>query len=79
MRDIIDGIPVSEQDQTRLSKAAEQLAQYDASTPADWGRVVAKLEKQMYAHAKNLEFEQAGAVRDQIKHIRDQNLKGTYK
>ncbi len=79
VRDIIDGIPVSELDQTKLSKVAEKIAQYDARSPADWGRVVAKLEKQMYAHAKNLEFEQAGAVRDQIKHIRDQNLKGTYK
>lgn len=79
VRDIIDGMPVSEQDQATLAKAAEQIAQYDARSPADWGRVVAKLEKQMYAYAKNLEFEQAGMVRDQIKHIRDQNLKGTYK
>lgn len=79
VRDIIDGMPVSEQDQAALAKAAEQIAQYDARSPADWGRVVAKLEKQMYAYAKNLEFEQAGMVRDQIKHIRDQNLKGTYK
>ena len=79
VRDIIDGIPTSEQNQTTLTKAAEKIAQYDASSPADWGRVVSKLEKQMYRHAKNLEFEQAGMIRDQIKHIRDQNLKGTYK
>lgn len=79
VRDIIDGIPVSEQNQTTLTKAAEKIAQYGASSPADWGRVVSRLEKQMYAYAKNLEFEQAGMIRDQIKHIRDLNLKGTYK
>ncbi len=77
VRDIIDGIPVSETQQNLYARAAEKISHYDATSPSDWGKVVAKLEKQMYAHAKNLEFEQAGALRDQIRHIRDQNLKGT--
>jgi len=79
VRDIIDGIPISEQVSGEQALAAEKIAQYQATSPADWAKVVVRLEKQMYAHAKNLEFEQAGLIRDQIKQIRDQNLKGTFK
>ena len=79
VRDIIDGIPVSANDADFLALAAEPLDDYAASSPADWGKVVSKLEKKMYAHAKNLEFEQAGQLRDQIRRIRDLNLKGSFK
>ena len=79
VRDIIDGIPMSANDAEFIAQAAEPLDHYDASSPADWGKVVAKLEKQMYAHAKNLEFELAGQLRDQIRRIRDLNLKGSFK
>jgi excinuclease ABC subunit B len=33
-----------------------------------------KLEAQMYQHAKNLEFEDAAHVRDQIHQLREQSL-----
>ena len=75
VRDIIDGIPRTPSELTQYAMAAEKLTKYDAGAPADWAKLVTKLEKQMYVHAKNLEFEQAGAIRDQIKHIRDQALK----
>ncbi len=80
VRDIIDGIEVSvdtSRDQG-FAKAAEEIAAYQSNTPAQWGKLVTKLEKQMYAHARSLEFEQAGAIRDQIKQIRDQHLKSVF-
>ncbi len=41
---------------------------------AQAGRELAKLEKQMQQHAKNLEFEQAAALRDRIQHLRQKLL-----
>ena len=53
-------------------------AQTSAVDAKDWatlstdefGKRLKKLENQMYAHAQNLEFEQAGEVRDQIQRIK---------
>lgn len=43
--------------------------------PADrFNKEMAKLEKQMLEHAKNLEFEEAGAVRDRIDTIKKRRL-----
>jgi excinuclease ABC subunit B len=37
-------------------------------------KLIAKLEKQMFAAAKNLEFEKAAELRDKIKRLRDKDL-----
>ena len=50
--------------------AAEEQAEYAALTPNALAKHLSKLEKQMYAHAKNLDFEQAAALRDKINAIR---------
>jgi excinuclease ABC subunit B len=76
VRDIIDGIPSTPKEKTRYAQVAEIVDEYQSKKPGDWARLILKLEKKMYAHAKNLEFEEAGAIRDQIKQIRDENLKG---
>ncbi len=76
VRDIIDGIPSTPKEKIRYAQAAEIVDEYQSKKPGDWARLILKLEKKMYAHAKNLEFEEAGAIRDQIKQIRDENLKG---
>ncbi len=72
VKDIIEGVP-----QTRaagsgreLLYAAEEAAEYGGLSAAELARVLSRLEKQMYAHARNLEFEQAAAVRDKIQAIR---------
>ena len=75
VRDIIDGIPAAGDSKMQYATAAEEAAEYRSGKPVDWARQILDLEKRMYAHAKNLEFEEAGALRDQIKRIRDQNLK----
>ena len=38
----------------------------------DLGKRIKRLEKQMLEHAKNLEFEKAARVRDQLAHLREQ-------
>ena len=42
--------------------------------PAALGKLMEQLEKRMLEHARNLEFEEAAQVRDQLQDIRDQRL-----
>jgi excinuclease ABC subunit B len=45
-----------------------------AADPARAVADIAKLEKQMYEHARNLEFEEAARIRDAIRELRDDSL-----
>jgi excinuclease ABC subunit B len=45
---------------------AEELSKYQNKTPKEMVREIANLEKQMYTHARNLEFEAAAKLRDKI-------------
>ena len=55
-----------------LSKVAEYSADYKAGmTPKQAGKKLKQLEDAMYQHAKNLEFEQAAKLRDEIKVIQE--------
>jgi excinuclease ABC subunit B len=60
----------------RLLKAAEEGASYAKLSPDKLARVIAKLEKEMFAAAQNLEFELAAQKRDELKRVRDQTLSG---
>jgi excinuclease ABC subunit B len=64
------GVPAAK----RYAKVAEEVAEYAALSPEILARKVKKLEKQMYQHAQNLEFEEAARVRDQIRHMQESNL-----
>lgn len=59
-----------------LAKVADKGEDYHASlaamTPAQLEKEIASLESKMFEHAKNLEFEEAAKVRDQINTINDQ-------
>lgn len=56
---------------TREEKqVAEEAATYRSLTPDQALKQIKKLEEQMLQHARDLEFEQAASVRDQIAHIR---------
>jgi excinuclease ABC subunit B len=55
---------------SQYDKVAEPHAQY--ASIADLSHQIDRLEKQMHEHAKNLEFEQAAAIRDEVKQLRDQ-------
>ena len=54
--------------------AAEEEAEYAAMSPDALAKLLNKLEKQMYAHARNLEFEKAAALRDKIHAIRSRKF-----
>ncbi|MGY6277564.1 excinuclease ABC subunit UvrB [Methylomonas sp. MgM2] len=49
------------------AKVAEPAAEYKAMTPKQASKLLKQLEEKMYHHARNLEFEDAARVRDQIK------------
>ncbi|MGZ8226296.1 MAG: excinuclease ABC subunit UvrB [Methylococcaceae bacterium] len=57
-----------------LAKVAEHAADYKALTPKQLSKKLKQLEEAMYQHAKNLEFEQAARIRDEIKLLQEQAL-----
>ena len=56
------------------AKVAESAAEYKVMTPKQLGKKLKQLEEAMYKHAKNLEFEQAAKIRDEIKALQEQAL-----
>ncbi len=59
---------------TRTHAVAESAADYANLSPQQLAAALKKLEAKMYQHAKNLEFEDAARVRDQIHQLREQSL-----
>ncbi len=55
-------------------KAAEAAASYEAMTPELLMKKIKKLEEKMYQHARDLEFEEAAQVRDEIHQIKIHGL-----
>ncbi len=52
------------------AKVADMQAEYAALTPQQMSSKIKMLEKQMYQHARDLEFEDAARVRDQIQSLK---------
>jgi len=55
-------------------KVAEPAEDYSALSPEKLAARLKTLEQQMYQHARDLEFEAAGRIRDQIRQIKDVSL-----
>ncbi len=53
----------------RYLKVAEQSLKYGHMSQTELAKNIKALEKSMYEHAKNLEFEQAAKVRDEVLHL----------
>ncbi len=73
VKDIIDGVTYNDSlwnDLPEQMVADEGVEEYSRQSPKDLGRLLKRLEKEMYAYAKNLEFEAAASVRDRINRIR---------
>lgn len=47
-------------------RIAEEQKEYQVMSPNDYAKRISALEKTMYQHAKDLEFEEAAGLRDQI-------------
>lgn len=55
----------------RFALVAEKQAKYEHTSPKQLAKDIKALEKKMLEHAKNLEFEAAAQVRDQLKALRN--------
>ena len=87
VKEIIDGVPPTHplfgsvnygtnkaHPSREYLRAAEEGAEYAAMAPDALAKLISKLEKQMYAHARDLEFEKAAALRDKIHAIRSRRF-----
>lgn len=72
--DIMEGAREEEAPED-LFLAAEEQREYQIMTPRDLEKNILKLERQMHQHAKDLEFEEAGKLRDKVKKLREQFMK----
>jgi excinuclease ABC subunit B len=69
IKDLIDGIYDADDAQQEL-KAAQAGARYEAMSEKQLAREIRALEKQMYDHARNLEFGKAAKARDQLAELK---------
>jgi excinuclease ABC subunit B len=71
VRDLIDGV-YSEKTGKEMAKLDLERAKVEDMSEKDIAREIKRLEKQMLEHARNLEFEKAARVRDQLAVLREQ-------
>ena len=71
IKELIDGV-YSEKSDKGAGKDALRSAEVEMLSEKDLGKRIKQLEKQMLEHARNLEFEKAARVRDQLALLREQ-------
>jgi len=73
IKDLIEG--AYDPDESReIRRAAEAEAKYDTLSEKQLDQRIRKLEKEMLEAAKNLEFERAASLRDELKAARDRMM-----
>jgi excinuclease ABC subunit B len=74
VRDLIDGVYSEKagKEAEKLERDAMQRAQVEEMSEKDISREIKRLEKLMLEHARNLEFEKAARVRDQLAILKQQ-------
>jgi excinuclease ABC subunit B len=70
IKDIIDGVYNVEEAHEKL-KAAQKQAKYDVLGEKELTKEVKRVEKEMLTAARNLEFEKAAEMRDQLKVLKE--------
>ena len=80
VKDLIDGVYSEKagKDAEKLEQETMQRAQVQDMSEKDVAREIKRLEKLMLEHARNLEFEQAARVRDQLSRLKEQTF-GAYR
>ncbi len=73
IKDIIDGMYEPDAARKQL-KAAQTQAKYLAMSEKDVSKEIRRLEKEMLQAAKNLDFERAAEMRDELKKLRENVL-----
>ena len=78
IKDLIDGVYSEKagQDAERLAQETQQRLAAEAMSEKDLAREIKRLEKLMLEHARNLEFEKAAQVRDQLAVLKEQAFGG---
>ena len=76
IKEMIDGVYSDKNGKDDL-KAARESANVEALSEKDLGKRMKLLERQMLEHARNLEFEKAARVRDQLAVLREQAFGAT--
>ncbi|WP_151637249.1 excinuclease ABC subunit UvrB [Noviherbaspirillum aerium] len=71
IRDLIDGVYSPQEARGELLVAQEQ-AKYESMSEKQVSKEIKRLEKLMVDHAKNLEFEKAAKIRDQLHLLKEQ-------
>jgi excinuclease ABC subunit B len=71
IKDMIDGV-YSPQDAREVLQVAQETAKYESMSEKQISKEIKRLEKAMLDHAKNLEFEKAAQVRDQLHQLKQQ-------
>jgi len=71
IKDMIDGV-YSPQDAKEGLAVAQEAAKYESMSEKQISKEIKRLEKAMLDHAKNLEFEKAAQVRDQLHGLKQQ-------
>jgi excinuclease ABC subunit B len=75
VREVMEGArSTKDKGRDRLGNIAEPRFDYAQLTPEQAMKRVRKLEKKMYRHARDLEFEEAAVVRDEIDALRKYGL-----
>ena len=73
--DILEGALSSGRGSAKqYARVAEEIIEYARLSPKQLEKKIASLERQMYEHARDLEFEEAASLRDKIRHIQAGNL-----
>ena len=72
VRELIDGVVADRNDGRDALRAQSGSAAVEALSEKDLGKRIKQLEKQMLEHARNLEFEQAARLRDQLALLKEQ-------
>ena len=79
VKDILEGavVPGARSNKRKgMAKAAEESARYESElrSPSEITKRIRQLEEKMYALARDLEFEAAAQLRDEIQKLRDRLL-----
>ncbi len=80
--DIMEGAVLFQSNKGKKRKVADRNGRYDMDALDGLGSLkdiasrIVELENRMYTHARNLEFEQAAALRDQVHELRQMEIRG---
>jgi excinuclease ABC subunit B len=72
--DILEGARLEVPAANEYAKVADAGAEYAALSPEQINKKIKQLQKQMYQHAENFEFEDAAKLRDEIRRLQEKRL-----